>query len=373
MTCPGLEPYVQIGLTKVKPVSVSGTLGPTPGSSSISVSFDVDGSSSYAPHFPTYIGFFDKNNRKIFAGIAQSFTKSYFNQRKTFQIQGNDFSYFTNLHFIKNYGPDLRASFKDHVNNLLALSGAYDPNRPFNAISPTGIFNPLELLFSCSQITLTEALNQLCTLFGYRWTVSMGTGWNTLDVLLAQSQTNGGFVCELIFTALDASLSPLGQIILPFQHRCDLNQRIWNPKFSMSFGDVASRVLVTGRNGSLELGRKGRQTRVTTYDLLSNATQQRFKLDPLTVLVNRVEMVKVVRLLTVSPLTASVGDGVTLTGVYFSNTTDISFNGTPVTSFTVVDDATVTTTVPTGATTGRVQIETSDAGTAFSAGAFTVV
>ena len=57
------------------------------------------------------------------------------------------------------------------------------------------------------------------------------------------------------------------------------------------------------------------------------------------------------------PTAGRVGAAVTILGNGLTGTTAVSFNGTAAT-FTVVSDTEITTTVPTGATTGRVQVTT---------------
>ena len=58
----------------------------------------------------------------------------------------------------------------------------------------------------------------------------------------------------------------------------------------------------------------------------------------------------------ISPTEAPVGTAVTISGVGFTNVTDVTFNGVSVDSFTVVSSTEITTTVPSGATTGDVVI-----------------
>lgn len=57
-----------------------------------------------------------------------------------------------------------------------------------------------------------------------------------------------------------------------------------------------------------------------------------------------------------SPAGASTGTQVTITGVGFSGTTDVKFNGTSVTSGNVTADTQIQTTVPAGATTGPIKV-----------------
>jgi uncharacterized repeat protein (TIGR03803 family) len=72
-----------------------------------------------------------------------------------------------------------------------------------------------------------------------------------------------------------------------------------------------------------------------------------------------------------SPISGPVGTVVTITGISLSQTTKVTFGGMKATSFTVVNDKTVTATVPSGAVTGKIAVTTAG-GSATSATAFTV-
>ena len=73
-----------------------------------------------------------------------------------------------------------------------------------------------------------------------------------------------------------------------------------------------------------------------------------------------------------TPNAREVGGAVTIKGSLFTGTTAVSFNGTSQPTFTVVNDTTITTTVPTGATTGTVSV-TNAYGTRVSTIIFTVI
>ena len=60
-----------------------------------------------------------------------------------------------------------------------------------------------------------------------------------------------------------------------------------------------------------------------------------------------------------APSSGLLGQVVTLTGMYFTGTTTVKFNGIPA-SFTVVSDTSITATVPTDATTGNISVSTPD-------------
>jgi outer membrane protein assembly factor BamB len=72
-----------------------------------------------------------------------------------------------------------------------------------------------------------------------------------------------------------------------------------------------------------------------------------------------------------TPTSGPVGTAVTITGSHFTGATAVRFNTTTATSFTVVSDSQITTTVPSGATTGAVSV-TTPGGTGSSTGVFTV-
>jgi hypothetical protein len=72
------------------------------------------------------------------------------------------------------------------------------------------------------------------------------------------------------------------------------------------------------------------------------------------------------------PSAAAIGGVVTIRGSLFTGATTVSFNGIPQLSFIVVNDTTITTTVPVGATTGTVSI-TNPFGTGTSVNNFTVI
>ena len=73
-----------------------------------------------------------------------------------------------------------------------------------------------------------------------------------------------------------------------------------------------------------------------------------------------------------TPSAREIGGAVTIRGTLFTGTTAVSFNGTNQPTFTVVNDTTITTTVPVGATSGTVAI-TNPFGTGTSSAVFTVI
>jgi len=71
-----------------------------------------------------------------------------------------------------------------------------------------------------------------------------------------------------------------------------------------------------------------------------------------------------------TPTSGAVGSTVTIYGSGFTGATEVDFNNTPAT-FTVVSDTVITATVPAGATTGAVTIQTGS-GSVVSTSSFTV-
>jgi hypothetical protein len=57
------------------------------------------------------------------------------------------------------------------------------------------------------------------------------------------------------------------------------------------------------------------------------------------------------------PMSGAVGAAVNILGTGLTGATNVKFNGTPAT-FTVASDSEITTTVPTGATTGKIKVVT---------------
>jgi uncharacterized repeat protein (TIGR03803 family) len=71
------------------------------------------------------------------------------------------------------------------------------------------------------------------------------------------------------------------------------------------------------------------------------------------------------------PISGNVGASVKILGTQLTGATSVTFNGTPAT-FTVIANSEISTTVPTGATTGTVQVVTPTSGTLSSNLPFTV-
>ncbi|HUD75914.1 MAG TPA: IPT/TIG domain-containing protein [Terracidiphilus sp.] len=72
-----------------------------------------------------------------------------------------------------------------------------------------------------------------------------------------------------------------------------------------------------------------------------------------------------------SPVTGTVGTLVSISGAGFTNATEVDFNGTSAGTFTVVTDGLITAVVPSGATTGVIDVVVGGV-TYYSASTFTV-
>ena len=73
-----------------------------------------------------------------------------------------------------------------------------------------------------------------------------------------------------------------------------------------------------------------------------------------------------------TPTSGIIGTEVTISGDHFNGTAAVKFNGTSAASFTVVSNTQVRATVPTGATTGKINV-TNTEGTGISSADFTVI
>jgi hypothetical protein len=73
-----------------------------------------------------------------------------------------------------------------------------------------------------------------------------------------------------------------------------------------------------------------------------------------------------------TPSSGPIGTSVAITGTHFNGTTAVTFNGTPAVTFAVVSDTKVTATVPSGATTGVIGLNTPN-GSDTSSSSFTVI
>jgi hypothetical protein len=128
---------------------------------------------------------------------------------------------------------------------------------------------------------------------------------------------------------------------------------------AVKFGGVASTTVT--RSGSTYLtavvpgGAKTGVVTVTT-GATTLTSPQTFKVKP--------------KITSFTPPSGPVGTPVTITGTGLLQATKVTFNKV-VATFTVVSDTTITTTVPTGATTGKIAV-TTPGGIANSAQSFTV-
>ena len=82
-------------------------------------------------------------------------------------------------------------------------------------------------------------------------------------------------------------------------------------------------------------------------------------------------LVNVVTITSFTPTSGNIGASVTIKGIRFTGATSVKFNGTAVASYTVSGDTQITTTVPTGVTTGTLSVTTS-CGTGTSGNSFTI-
>lgn len=369
MFCSG-TPYVQIGSIKFSNFqNLSISIQGSPGSTSASFQIYKESGDATPPQIG-YVGIFDGSGRKLFAGVITGFSKSEQGSAEIFAFSAKDFTYFARWNVIKNYQPETPSTFQNHAGNLVQSSNAYDPNRDFNAFSLPSWPDATELYFSCSEKHLIEAMSDLCSLFGLRWMVDFGD-FQTIDELLLRIENGGNVANFLIFDQNGIPGSPISTISLPNVTAC-FASKYYDVNYTIDWSTVQTASIVLGKGGDLSTGQVGESSYISENDILPNATAKFYKLHDLCKIVNKVEIWHVARILDFTPSSGPSGTLVTITGLYFADATKVFFNGIEGGGFAVVDEHTVTATVPPGATTGKIEVETLNEGTAKSALDFTV-
>jgi cytochrome c peroxidase len=150
--------------------------------------------------------------------------------------------------------------------------------------------------------------------------------------------------------------------------------------FTPTFGPVGTSVTITGFTGATAVSFNGVAATFTVSPsgTITTTVPAGATTGPITVTTPGSGPLRTTTRFTVTPTITSfapasgqVGTGVTINGTNFTGATAVSFGGKAAT-FTVSNSGTVTTTVPTGATTGSITVTTLD-GTATSAASFTVI
>lgn len=371
--CSG-APWVEIGAAQYANFQATGSRGYVAGSLNGNITLPLRPGDA-SPTFPNYIMVHDHLDRPVAWGLALGFTKSWprgFASPPTFSIPIVDFAWFTTLHQIEDYTAFQAQTLEQHTNNLLRAGGAFSDDRDFNAIGLFSGGGVDELAFSVTDQPLFDSLNRLYGSYGKSWVLV--PGWENFDELVLLSE-NGGAVCgiRLIDLATGTPSSPFPVIQFPPVGQCDYEGHIFNPEITVNLKDVITRVTILGANANLRSGGLIHNvSRPVRYDIPPASEARHFALDPLVRTVGAIYMRKQVKIYNWTPATGPVGTTVTLSGVYFANTTDVAVGATPATSFTVVSDSEIQFDIPAGATTAPIIVTTSDADTTSTITDFTV-
>jgi dipeptidyl aminopeptidase/acylaminoacyl peptidase len=153
--------------------------------------------------------------------------------------------------------------------------------------------------------------------------------------------------------------------------------------FSPTEGPVGTSVVITGTDFTNASDVQFNETRASTFSIDSDTqitatvpsgatTGPISVLTPDAIATSAENFTVRPEILSFSPTSGPVGTSVTITGSDFPNATDVQFNGTSASTFSIDSDTQITATVPSGATTGPISVLTPD-GTATSTEDFTVL
>lgn len=352
MTCL-TEPYVQIGLAKYlfRPDS-SFRKSITPGQSTATINIEASHLQTF-PDVPNFICANLNSSTKLWAGIVTGYQVSDITV-DGFVVQPivQDFTYYLNFDKIGLYDPQFQATMEDHILNCKTLAGL--PSFGTVIYGGDSEFIPTAV----QEKSLREAIDEFCKQTGRRWKTTIGLGWNNLDTLLTQLESRPTTdVFEVVIWKQGEFLGDAPfDIVLP-PNSCVQDFLANSVRYSIAAPDI-NRVTVLGANATMATSAWPNIDRETTLPIPSDSTQRYYGTLPDAVAVTQVQMLKIARILTLTPLSGPIGTVVQIDGLNFTGATTVEFNGTAATSFTVVNDRLITATVPTGATTGKVTVST---------------
>lgn len=352
MTCL-TEPYVQIGLAKY-PFRADSTFrrSITPGQSTATIYIEATHLQTF-PDVPNFICANLNSSTKLWAGIVTGYQVSDITV-DGFVVQPivQDFTYYLNFDKIGLYDPQFQATMEDHIENCKILAGL-----PSFALAVQGVdteFIPPAI----QEKSLKEAIDEFCKQTARRWKTTIGLGWNNLDTLLTQlGVSSEADVFEVVIWKQGEFLgdAPFDVELPP--DSCVQDFLATSVRYSISAPDI-NRVTVLGANATMATTAWPNIDRESVFPIPSDSNQRYYGTLPDAVAVTQVQMLKIARILTLTPLSGPIGTVVQIDGLNFTGATTVEFNGTAATSFTVVNDRLITATVPVGATTGKVMVST---------------
>jgi uncharacterized repeat protein (TIGR03803 family) len=181
------------------------------------------------------------------------------------------------------------------------------------------------------------------------------------DTVIGGTSTECGQGCGVFFS-MNVGLKPLAHLVLTagkVGSQVEILGQGFTGTSAVSFNGIAAEFSVasdTYLTATVPSGAKTGSVTITTPGgaLTSNRP---FRITP--------------QIKNFSPTSGPIGTIVTIHGSGLIQTSKVTFNGVAATSFTVNSDSKVTATVPTGATTGKISVNT-PGGTATSTASFTV-
>lgn len=361
-------PYVQIGPVKFSDIDgqISVTWGASPGGSSANFTI-IDSPSLTIPDLPKLVGVYDGGSNLLFAGVALKKTKNAQSAKIQWQIECQDLSWLASQRVLRSYSNI--ASLEDHLLNLIAHS--CPPHNESSALFTYGIHGdpPDMFLFEASEIPLAEALDKLVDEIGWLWWVEPAfTSLDGINLSYSMGAPVTIATIHLIEKGVSIASAPI-DISAPNSTVCGDDLRVWGIQYSRSSPEYSS-VKVIGQGGDIILGPIPAQVEEVEFDIGSVSDSRHFPLRKQVSSVTVVEMVPVTKILSFTPSSGPEAASVEIDGLNFTGASAVEFNGVSA-SFSVVDDTTITATVPVGATTGKITVTTT-LNTATSIGDFTV-
>jgi IPT/TIG domain len=352
------EPYVQLGELKkwndFTAIGLKKSLQAGGGSASITVNVGALDPVLTDINFPNLICVNLDSSTKLWAGVATGVSVEFKGNRRSYSFTVEDMSWFLKAKVIDSYDPQAEFSIEDHFLNLKTRSDSPPCSLALHAADV--LFTPQAV----AEKYMHDAMIQLGNELGWYWWCDFGLGWNSLDTLYTQLESNPNsdvFTVQMLPVGETISGAPFDLVIPSDYTDCGDTLEWRNPKYSVS-PPTANRVTVTGSAGDVEVGNIGGKELVTSSEVPADSTARHYPLLKRVMRIKQIELLAVARLLSFTPMQGEVGSTVNINGLNFTGATAVKFNGTAAVTFTVVNDRLVTAVVPVGATTGKITVET---------------